>query len=216
LTASTLDFGARLGLTRTAARAKGQPPDHAVPFTLLAVVTAYALLFLPLGIRLDYTVVAAAAALSVVLLGMTLLWPTFPRVATLAIPLGYIVLAALLREAAGGATSGFGGLFLLPVLWLALTAKRRELAAILAAMGATEIWRYDGQRLRVILLGNDRKFHASPISRSFPFLPLEDVVRFLNQRATQSNTAILRSFRSWAREQIAHVWPAERVAHPQI
>jgi signal transduction histidine kinase len=138
LTASTADLVARLGQTRTFTRARSQPPEHAVQFTLIAVVTAYALLFLPTGIRLDYTVVSAAAALSAALLGTALLWSTFPRVATLGIPLGYIGLAALLRQAAGGSVSGFGGLFLLPVLWLALTAGRRELATILAAMGVAQ------------------------------------------------------------------------------
>ena len=138
MTASTADYVARLGRTRATARVRSQPPEHAVPFTLLAVVTAYALLFLPTGIRLDYTVVSAAAALSAALLGTALLWPMFPRVATLGIPLGYIALAALLRQAAGGSASGFGGLFLLPVLWLALTTGRRELAAILAAMGVAQ------------------------------------------------------------------------------
>ncbi len=138
MTASTADLFARLGQTRARTRARTEPPDHAVPFTVIAVVTAYALLFLPTGIRLDYTVVSAAAALSAALLGTTLAWSTFPRVATLGIPLGYIALAALLRQAAGGSASGFGGLFLLPVLWLALTAGRRELAAILAAMGVAQ------------------------------------------------------------------------------
>jgi len=138
MTASTAAFAARLGLTPVHARPRPRPPEHAVPFTLIAVVTAYALLFLPTGVRLDYSVVSAAAVLSMALLGMTLLWSRWPRVATLGIPLGYIALAALLREAAGGSTSGFGGLFLLPVLWLALTAGRRELAAILAAMGAAQ------------------------------------------------------------------------------
>lgn len=87
--------------------------------------------------------------------------------------------------------------------------------AILAAMGATEVWRYDGQHLRAMLLGTDRKFHSSPTSRSFPFLPLDEVVDFLNQRTTQSNTAILRSFRTWVRDQIAHAWPKEQLARPQ-
>ncbi len=117
---------------------KDQPPAHALPFTVIAVVTAYALLFLPTGVQLDYRLVSAAAVLSAALLGLALLWETHPRIATLGIPLGYIALAALLREAAGGASSGFGGLFLLPVLWLALTAGRRELAAVLAAMVAAQ------------------------------------------------------------------------------
>ncbi len=138
MTASTADLVARLGRTRARTRAKTRPPDHAVPFTVIAVVTAYALLFLPTGVRLDYTVVSAAAALGAALLGTVLLWSTFPRIATIGIPLGYIALAAVLRQAAGGSASGFGGLFLLPVLWLALTAGRRELAAILAAMGVAQ------------------------------------------------------------------------------
>jgi signal transduction histidine kinase len=138
VTAFTADFVARFERTRSSARTSAQPPDHAVPFTLIAVVTAYALLFLPTGIRLDYREVSAAAGLSALLLGLALLWPRAPRLAALGIPLGYIALAALLRESAGGAASGFGGLFLLPVLWLALTAGRRELAASLGAMALAQ------------------------------------------------------------------------------
>jgi signal transduction histidine kinase len=137
MTASTAELAADFSRTRSAARAK-RAPEHAVKFTLIAVVTAYGLLFLPTGIRLEYGDVWVAALLSAALLGLTLFWSTFPRLATLAIPVGYIVLAAFLREAAGGAASGFGGLFLLPVLWLAVTAGRRELAAILVAMVAAQ------------------------------------------------------------------------------
>ena len=138
MTASTAQLPARLEWARPSTRATGRPPEHAVPFTLIAVVTGYALLFLPIGAQLDYGMVSAAAALSAALLGLTLVWSRFPRVATLGIPLGYMALAALLREAAGGSTSGFGGLFLLPVLWLALTAGRAELATILVAMGIAQ------------------------------------------------------------------------------
>ena len=138
MTASTAEFVARFERPRSAARAVGQPPAHAVPFTVIAVVTAYVLLFLPTGVRPDFREVSAAAVLSAGLLGLALLWPGYPRVATLGIPLGYIALAVLLRDAAGGSSSGFGGLLLLPVLWLALTAGRRELATILAAMGMAQ------------------------------------------------------------------------------
>jgi signal transduction histidine kinase len=138
MTASTAALVTRFERTRSSAQAKSEPPAHAIPFTLIAVVTAYVLLFLPTGVRPDYGEVSAAAALSAALLALALLWPTYPRVATLGIPLGYIALAALLRDAAGGGSSGFGGLFLLPVLWLALTAGRRELAAALTAMGMAQ------------------------------------------------------------------------------
>jgi signal transduction histidine kinase len=138
MTASPADLVARFSWAPVRPRATSQPPDHAVPFTLIAVVTAYALLFVPAA-GLDWNEVSAAGLLSVALLGLTLLWSRYPRLATLGIPLGYIGLVVLLREAAGGATSGFGGLFLLPVLWLAVTAGRRELAVILVAMAVAQL-----------------------------------------------------------------------------
>jgi signal transduction histidine kinase len=136
----TAEFAARYARARTDARtkARAQPPEHGVPFTLLAVATACALLFVPPG-RLDVVDAAAAAVLGAAVIGLALSWAIVPQVATLGIPLGYIALAAVLRDAAGGATSGFGGLFLLPVLWLAVTAGRRELGVILAAMAVAQL-----------------------------------------------------------------------------
>jgi signal transduction histidine kinase len=138
LSAAIADLAPRFAWARLERRTKVQPPEHAVEFTLIAVVTAYALVFLPAG-QLDYFEVSAAGGLSAALLAVTLVWSRYPRFATLGIPLGYIGLVVLLREAAGGAMSGFGGLFLLPVLWLAVTAGRRELAAILLGMTAAQL-----------------------------------------------------------------------------
>jgi signal transduction histidine kinase len=137
LSALTADFAARFERVPGDVRARNEPPEHALPFTLIAVATAFALLFLPTG-QLDYREVAGAATFAAALLVLALCWPLVPRLATIGIPIGYIVLAALLREAAGGSTSGFGGLFLLPVLWLAVTAGRLELAAILTTMALAQ------------------------------------------------------------------------------
>ena len=137
MSALTADFAARFERVPGDVRARNEPPEHALPFTLIAVATAFALLFLPTG-QLDYREVAGAATFAAALLVLALCWPLVPRLATIGIPIGYIVLAALLREAAGGSTSGFGGLFLLPVLWLAVTAGRLELAAILTTMALAQ------------------------------------------------------------------------------
>ena len=137
MSALTADFAARFERAPGDVRARSEPPEHALPFTLIAVATAFALLFLPTG-QLDYREVAGAATFAAALLVLALCWPLVPRLATIGIPIGYIVLAALLREAAGGSTSGFGGLFLLPVLWLAVTAGRLELAAILTTMALAQ------------------------------------------------------------------------------
>jgi signal transduction histidine kinase len=138
LTASTADLTARFVPVRSVTGAKRQPPEHLLPFTAIAVATAYALLFLPPD-RLDFAEASAAGVLAAALLGLGLAAPNFPRVAPIGIPVGYIALVTLLREAAGGSSSGFGGLLLLPVLWLAVTAGRRELAAILATMAVAQL-----------------------------------------------------------------------------
>ncbi|HKU56516.1 MAG TPA: HAMP domain-containing sensor histidine kinase [Gaiellaceae bacterium] len=138
MTASTADLAARFGWTRPYLPVNGEAPEHAVPFTALAVATAYALLFLPTG-GLSYTEASVAAVIGAMLLGLAIAWPAVPRVAAIAVPIGYIALAAVLRDAAGGSQSGFGGLFLLPVLWLAVTAGRRELFTILVAMTVAQL-----------------------------------------------------------------------------
>ena len=138
MSALTAEVAARFERARTDGRTRTEPPEHALPFTLIAVATAYALLFLPTG-QLDYLEASMAAVFSAALIWLALCWSIVPRVATLAVPLGYIALVALLRDAAHGGTSGFGGLFLLPVLWLAVTAGRRELAAVLIAAAAAQL-----------------------------------------------------------------------------
>src|SRR5262249_49785719 len=106
VTASTAELSARFARAHTEVRTNAQPPAHAVPFTLIAVATAYGLLFLPTG-QVDYAKASAAGVFGAALIGLALCWSRFPRFATLGIPIGYIVLAALLREAAGGSQSGF-------------------------------------------------------------------------------------------------------------
>jgi signal transduction histidine kinase len=140
LTASafTSEFAARFARGRVDTRAKAEPPAQLLPFLAIAVGTAYALLFVPGG-QLNFREASAAGLLACALLGLALSAQHAPRVAALAIPVGYIALVAQLREAAGGASSGFGGLLLLPVLWLAVTAGRRELAVILFAMAVAQL-----------------------------------------------------------------------------
>lgn len=138
MTASTAELAVRFARARAGARTESQPPRHALPFTLVAVGTAYALLFLPTS-DVDYAKASIAAVLAVTLLGLALFWSVVPRLSTVGIPVGYIALVALLRDAGGGTTSGFAGLFLLPVLWLAVTAGRRELALILTAVATAQL-----------------------------------------------------------------------------
>jgi Uma2 family endonuclease len=80
--------------------------------------------------------------------------------------------------------------------------------AIAARLGVPEIWRYDGQTLRIVLLGADGEYTESSRSQAFPFLPVAELVRFLHQDANQSETRLLRAFRDWVRAQMANGWSA--------
>ena len=53
---------------------------------------------------------------------------------------------------------------------------------IYAALGVREIWRHSGERFGVFVLGDDRQYQQADQSPSFPFLPFDEVNRFLARR----------------------------------
>ncbi len=77
---------------------------------------------------------------------------------------------------------------------------------IYAALGVPEVWRFDGQSLRVMVLGPDGRYTENNQSKAFPFLPLAEVTRFLGMRSGQSETELVRQFRAWVRDRIAAGW----------
>lgn len=78
--------------------------------------------------------------------------------------------------------------------------------AIASRLGLPEVWRYDGQTIRILLLGSNGQYAESTRSQAFPFLPVAELVRFLHRDANQSETKLLRTFRDWVREQMKNGW----------
>jgi signal transduction histidine kinase len=103
-----------------------------------AVAFTFALVLLP-GPRRDLREVAVAAALAIVVVGLSGLWRSAPTVARLGAPVGYVAVVAVLVDSAGGTSSGFGGLLLLPVLWLAIVGSSRELVLGLVAVAFARV-----------------------------------------------------------------------------
>ena len=64
-------------------------------------------------------------------------WRRLPLAAQALPPLGFYVVIALLREAAGGAHSPFGPLVMLPITWFALHGTRRQVHVAIAATALT-------------------------------------------------------------------------------
>lgn len=72
--------------------------------------------------------------------------------------------------------------------------------SIYAALGVSEIWRYNGTSLQIYLL-EGMSYQESSQSFSFPTLPVSELIPFL-QNSELDDTALFRSFRSWLKSQI--------------
>lgn len=80
-----------------------------------------------------------------------------------------------------------------------ITRSALDRLGIYAKLGVSEVWRFDGETLTVLLLGADGAYAPSPTSRAFPFLPMADVVRFLHEES-RDDTRWGCGFRAWVRE----------------
>ena len=103
-----------------------------------AVAFAFALWLLP-GPRADNGEVAAAVGLGLAAIGLSGLWQRFPVPTRMGVVTAYVGMVALLIDGGGGTSSGFGGLFLLPLLWLAVVGSRAELVAGFAVVAIARI-----------------------------------------------------------------------------
>ncbi len=74
---------------------------------------------------------------------------------------------------------------------------------ILAALKVREVWRWDGQTLRVMLLNVAGQYVAASASQALPFVPLAEVARFMKLDPAESETKHMNAFRAWVREQAA-------------
>jgi Uma2 family endonuclease len=84
-----------------------------------------------------------------------------------------------------------------------ITRSSLDRQGIYAALGVPELWRFDGESLRVFRLRDDGTYEPCTNSPMFPFLPLEDVVRLLKQGATMDQSRWGRMVREWVRNELA-------------
>jgi Uma2 family endonuclease len=91
-----------------------------------------------------------------------------------------------------------------------ITRSALDRLGIYAALGVPEVWRYDGESIRVLLLRPDRTYVLTESSQAFPFLPMTEIERFLNEYDSNNDTRWGRAFRAWLRREIV---PKERGGH---
>ena len=70
---------------------------------------------------------------------------------------------------------------------------------IYAALGVPEVWCFDGDSLRVYVLQQDRTYQRAERSPTFPTVPPEGIVPFLELTETTDYLGMVRAFREWLR-----------------
>jgi hypothetical protein len=69
--------------------------------------------------------------------------------------------------------------------------------SIYVALGVPEVWLCGGASIDVHVLQPGGTYAHSEQSAAFPFLPIDLVQRFLDRRASEDETTLLRTFRDW-------------------
>ncbi len=72
---------------------------------------------------------------------------------------------------------------------------------IYALLGVPEVWRYDGYSLEFLAL-EDGEYIAIKKSLSFPDLPAEIIVEYVQKRLVLGESGTLREFRKWVRANV--------------
>jgi len=128
-------------MTDRAENTRGMGTTHGlVAFGLAALLALCTVPLLPPRPVEDKAYLYASGALLAGLLASALARRArWASVAPLALSLAFLGAVALLRHGEGGANSTLGPLVMLPVLWIALYRSGRELAVVIAAVGAVFI-----------------------------------------------------------------------------
>ncbi len=74
---------------------------------------------------------------------------------------------------------------------------------IYAAFGVPELWRCDGQILRIYELV-DGQYQSREVSTCFPCFPVAKAEEILQQVGEVRETTLMRGFRRWVREKFGH------------
>jgi len=74
---------------------------------------------------------------------------------------------------------------------------------IYAALKVPEVWRFDGEVLKVLILGANGKYKQRTKSVALPTLPMDGFVRFVKKLGSADELSLLEEFTEWVRTDVA-------------
>jgi Uma2 family endonuclease len=84
-----------------------------------------------------------------------------------------------------------------------VTSSSLDRMSIYAALGVSEVWRFDGRALTFSELRRNGKYAPIAGSTAFPGVGSSDVEGFLAQNQQFDETSVIRQFRAWVRQRVA-------------
>jgi Uma2 family endonuclease len=93
-----------------------------------------------------------------------------------------------------------------PDLVIDITNQSENRLAIYADLGALEVWRYNGEALKIYQLQN-QQYTQTESSYAFPEIAVVNIVEFLEQAMEADYLELVASFRQWVRSQLSQSKP---------
>jgi Uma2 family endonuclease len=82
-----------------------------------------------------------------------------------------------------------------------ITSSSLNRMSIYAALGISEVWRFDGVTLEFFFLKAE-SYEQLTTSSTFPKVQPADLLEFIKMAATTDDTTVIRAFRRWLKQQV--------------
>jgi Uma2 family endonuclease len=94
------------------------------------------------------------------------------------------------------------------IIEIEVSRSARNRMGIFAAIGCPEVWRFDGETLRIEVLQADGTYVGTGRSLSFPTIAVREVVPFLHLDQPADFAIHMRAIRAWVRQQLTAAPPS--------
>ena len=79
---------------------------------------------------------------------------------------------------------------------------------IYAALKVPEVWRFDDETLKVLILGANGKYKERSKSLAFPTLPMDGLARFVKKLGSADEVSLIQEFAEWLRSDVVAKKPS--------
>lgn len=83
-----------------------------------------------------------------------------------------------------------------------VTSSSIDRLGVYAALRVPQVWRFDGLKIRVYQLNERGEYDVLDHSPTFPFLPLDKLVEFIERSVEVDDMTLRREFRNWLRTEV--------------